>query len=129
MPTTTEKTMAEKILLSEKVVYTPFAIPGATNDKLFAKVLNVDLTDGPVVAELKMDAGAFIPQHFHEKTEEQIYVLEGTFTNNGIDYPPGTFFSVRKGEHHGPHKTKDGCRILFIQPKEVNPTDFFIVNE
>lgn len=116
----------ENISKSNDMDYLPFPIPGATSDKLFAKILNSDTTYGPVFAELKLEAGAFIPAYIHHKTEEQHYVLEGDFINDGITYEAGAFFCHDKGQVHGPHSSKNGCRLLFIQPNEVDPTDFEI---
>jgi quercetin dioxygenase-like cupin family protein len=116
----------ENIIQSAEMGYIPFPIPGATSDKLFAKILNLQIQYGPVVAELKMEPGAFIPAHIHHKTAEQLYVLEGEFINAGVKYGPGAFFSHDPGQVHGPHATETGCRLIFIQPKEVDPTDFEI---
>lgn len=117
----------ENITISNEVAYTAFPIPGATVDKLFVKLLNLDISYGPVFAELKMEPGAFIPAHIHHATAEQHYVLEGDFINDGITYGAGAFFCHDPGQKHGPHSTKTGCRLLFIQPKEVDPSDFEIV--
>ncbi|WP_309640257.1 cupin domain-containing protein [Flavobacterium sp.] len=118
----------ENITKSNELDYMPFQIPGATSEKLFVKLLNLDTQYGPVFAELKMEAGAYIPAHIHHKTEEQHYVLEGDFINDGITYEAGAFFSHDIGQVHGPHSTKNGCRILFIQPNQVDPTDFEIAD-
>ena len=48
-----------KITHSEEMKYTPFSIPGANSDKLFAKILNSNTRYRPVLTELKMKAGAF----------------------------------------------------------------------
>lgn len=116
--------MPEIILVPQDQTVIPFPIPVATPDKLSAALLNVDLMLGPIVAELHMAPGARIPQHRHFRTEEQFYVLEGVFINNGLEYGPGTVFSVKNGESHGPHETNTGCRLLFIQNKAVDPSDF-----
>ena len=65
----------ENITKSNEMEYMPFPIPGATGDKLFAKLLNVDTKYGPVFAELKMEAGAFIPAHIHHKQRNYAPVL------------------------------------------------------
>lgn len=116
----------ENILKSSEMDYVPFPIPGATVEKLSAKIFNVDTKYGPVFVELKMAPGAFIPAHIHHKTAEQHFVLEGDFINDGISYGPGAFFSHDADQVHGPHETKNGCRLLFTQPKEVDPSDFEI---
>lgn len=104
----------------------PFPIPGATADKLFVQLLNQNLAFGPVFAILEMKPGAYIPAHIHHATAEQHYVLEGDFVNDGITYGPGAFFSHDKGQKHGPHSTQNGCKLIFIQPAEVDPSDFEI---
>lgn len=116
----------ENIIKSTELGYSPFPIPGATADKLFAKLLNLDTRYGPVFAILRMEAGAYIPAHVHHKTEEQLFVLEGDFINDGVAYEVGAFFSHDKGQVHGPHSTENGCTLIFIQPNEVDPTDFHI---
>jgi quercetin dioxygenase-like cupin family protein len=118
----------ENIIISTESPSIPFPIPGATADKLFAQILNQDLTFGPVFAILEMKPGAHIPAHIHHATEEQHYVLEGDFINDGIAYGPGAFFSHDKGQRHGPHSTENGCKLIFIQPHEVDPSDFEIAN-
>lgn len=119
----------ENITKPTESAWIPFPIPGATSDKLFAKLLNLDIKYGPVFAVLKIEAGGYIPAHIHHKTEEQHYVLEGDFINDGITYGPGAFFAHDKGQVHGPHSSKNGCTLIFIQPKEVDPTDFEIAKK
>lgn len=117
----------ENIVKLSELDYSPFPIPGATADKLSVKLLNLDTKYGPVFAELKLEPGAYIPAHIHHRTAEQHFVLEGDFIDNGVSYGPGTFFCHNPGQKHGPHASKTGCRVLFIQPVEVDPTDFEIV--
>lgn len=105
--------------------YADFPIPGHTG-KLDAAFLNRDVAAGPVVAAMKMAPGARIPAHHHQRASETFYVLDGDFVNAGIAYGPGAFFAVRPGDVHGPHETRGGCTLLFMQSTEVDPTDFFI---
>ncbi len=116
----------EKITDTAQLPFLPFPIPGATVDKLFAQVLNQDLSFGPVFAILELQPGAYIPAHIHHRTAEQTYVLEGDFINDGISYGPGTFFCHDIGQKHGPHTTLNGCKVIFTQPVEVDPSDFEI---
>ena len=105
--------------------WAPFPIPGAT-DGLTAAILNRDPALGPTMVALRMPAGARIPAHYHERTVETFIVLDGEFINAGIGYPPGTFFAIAPGDVHGPHETRDGCTIAFVQTVEVDPSDFHI---
>jgi quercetin dioxygenase-like cupin family protein len=116
---------ATTIVQSENYSWILFPIPGATGD-LQAVLLNTDVTQGPVTAILKMPAGSRIPAHYHKKSTESFYVLEGDFINKGTEYGAGAFFAVKPLDIHGPHETKNGCTIMFLQSTEVDPEDFFI---
>lgn len=105
----------------------PFDIPEATTGGFTAKLLNTDTNNGPVTASMTMAPGSHIPRHYHSGAEEIFYVLEGDFINEGISYGPGAFFAVARGEHHGPHDSQHGCRVLFMQTALVGPDDFHVV--
>jgi len=117
---------ASSTILGDEYAWTAFPIPGATGG-LTAALLNADPALGPVVAALRLAPGARIPAHRHHRTTESFLVLDGEFINAGEAYGPGAFFAVRTGEVHGPHETRAGCTILFMQAAQVDPTDFEIV--
>lgn len=112
-------------LIPAGYAWADFPIPGHTGD-LRAAVLNRDLALGPVMAAMRMAPGSRIPAHYYERTAEAFLVLEGQFVNAGETYGPGAFFAIRPGDVHGPHETPSGCTLLFVQPVEVDPTDFHI---
>lgn len=76
------------------------------------KVLNSDQSLGPAVALLRMEPGAEIARHMHQRTTETSYVLEGDFINEGVSYHQGTEYNVKPNTVHGPHTTKNGCSVL-----------------
>ena len=115
---------ASAILRSTEYAWMDLPVPGHTGE-LTAAVLNRDLRLGPFMAEMRMAPGSRIPAHYHERTTEAFLVLEGEFINAGLTYGPGTFFAVAVGDVHGPHETETGCTLLFVQPVEVDPTDFY----
>jgi quercetin dioxygenase-like cupin family protein len=45
---------------------------------------------------------------------EALYVVEGDFTNEGKQYQAGTSLHFKAGNAHGPHATKNGCRLLVL---------------
>lgn len=116
---------ASSVVATQDAPWMPFPIPGASGD-ISAALLNLDLTQGPVVAAMKMAPGARIPEHFHKTSTETIYVVEGEFVNHGKSYAPGDFLAIRPGDLHGPHEAPRGCTILFMQSTQVDPSDFFI---
>jgi ChrR Cupin-like domain len=107
----------------------PFPIPGATEGALTAMFLNQDLASGPIVAVMRMAPGSQIPEHYHQRTAEMVYVLEGDFVNNGVTYGAGTSFAHAPTVQHGPHGTVNGCTVMFMQGVQVDPSDFFIVKD
>ena len=102
-----------------------FPIPGATG-QLTATILNRDAALGPTMVTLRMAPGAHIPAHYHKQTVETFVVTGGEFINAGVTYGPGAFFAIAPGDVHGPHDTVVGCELVFVQTKEVDPSDFFV---
>lgn len=105
----------------------PVPIPGLKG-VVTAKVVNADYAVGPALFLFTFEPGAWIPAHRHAVATETFLILDGEFIDDGITYPPGTFFVVKPGTVHGPHSTTSGCRLLVIQTTAVDPTDFEIVN-
>jgi anti-sigma factor ChrR (cupin superfamily) len=58
--------------------------------------------------------------HSHPLGEE-IFVLDGTFSDNYGDYPQGTYLRNPPGSSHAPF-SKDGC-ILFVKLNQFEPDD------
>ena len=77
-------------------------------------VRNANYTLGPVMLHIGMKAGAVIPAHLHKGMAEALYVVEGDFNNEGKQYPAGTSLHFKAGKEHGPHTTKNGCRLLVL---------------
>lgn len=65
---------------------------------------------GHATSIVRYDAGASFSAHDHPLGEE-IFVLEGIFSDESGDYPAGTYFRNPEGFRHAPF-SKDGCTIL-----------------
>jgi anti-sigma factor ChrR (cupin superfamily) len=65
-------------------------------------------------------AGAHFEQHVHEGGEE-IFVLQGVFSDEHGDYPAGTYLRHPPGSSHAPF-SRDGC-ILFVKLWQFAPDD------
>ena len=63
-------------------------------------VRNADYTLGPVMLHVLM--------------KPALYVVEGDFTNEGKQYKAGSSLHFKAGNVHGPHTTKNGCRLLIL---------------
>jgi quercetin dioxygenase-like cupin family protein len=97
-------------------------------------VRNANYTLGPVMLHIAMKPGALIPAHLHNGMAEALYVVEGDFTNEGKQYPAGTSLHFKAGKAHGPHATKNGCKLLVLWTERTSHesadlSDFKIVDK
>lgn len=80
--------------------------------------------DGAEVARatsvVRYDAGAQFPNHSHDLGEE-IFVLEGTLSDEHGHYGPGTYLKNPPGTSHAPGSA-DGC-TLFVKLRHLAPHD------
>jgi anti-sigma factor ChrR (cupin superfamily) len=75
---------------------------------------------GHTTSFVKFEAGAFFPPHRHPNGEE-IYVLEGVFSDENGDYPAGSYIRNPPGSQHKPF-TRDGC-TLFVKLDQFSAGD------
>lgn len=76
--------------------------------------------DGPaeagiVTSVVRYDAGSEFPTHHHPGGEE-IFVIDGMFSDEHGDYPAGTYLLNPDGTSHAPF-SKDGC-TLFVKLRQ-----------
>lgn len=67
---------------------------------------------GHTTSFVKFEADSFFPAHQHPHGEE-IYVLDGIFSDEYGDYPAGTYIRNPPGSSHKPF-TREGC-TLFVK--------------
>ena len=65
-------------------------------------------------------AGSSFARHEHAKGEEFL-VLDGVFSDDDGDYPPGLYVRNPPGSGHSPY-SKEGCRIL-VKLRQFDPGD------
>ena len=97
-------------------------------------VRNADYSLGPVMLHIVMKPNAVIPAHVHKKMAEALYVAEGDFTNEGKQYQAGTSLHFKAGKAHGPHSTKNGCKLLVLWTERTSKeaadlSDFIIAQK
>jgi hypothetical protein len=97
-------------------------------------VRNANYTLGPVMLHLVMKPGAVVPRHLHKGMAEALYVVEGDFTNEGKQYQAGTSLHFKAGNLHGPHATKNGCKLLILWTERTSKqtadlSDFVVATE
>lgn len=79
---------------------------------------------GHTTSFVKFEPGSFFPPHQHPQGEE-IYVLEGVFSDERGDYPAGTYIRNPPGSSHQPF-TKQGC-TLFVKLEQFQKDDLLSV--
>jgi len=102
----------------EAVIQIPGAEPA---DGVMAHLINADPSRGLVASIIHIKAGTTIPAHHHEGFAEAHYILEGDLTNDGAEFGPGGFITHAAGVVHGPHSSRNGCRVLTIQSGHPGP--------
>ncbi|MGV6826916.1 MAG: cupin domain-containing protein [bacterium] len=75
---------------------------------------------GRTTSLVKFAPGASFAPHTHPLGEE-IYVLEGVFSDENGDYPAGTYIRNPPGSRHKPF-TREGC-TLFVKLDQFHPDD------
>ncbi len=79
-----------------------------------------DAESGPTTSIVEYIAGAAFLSHSHPLGEE-IFVLEGIFSDENGDYPAGTYIRNPPGTSHAPFSIK-GCKI-FIKLNQMDLKD------
>lgn len=79
-----------------------------------------DAEHGHATSVVRYDAGSDFACHQHPLGEE-IFVLEGLFSDNHGDYPAGTYLRNPDGSSHAPFSEK-GC-TLFVKLYQMDPND------
>lgn len=75
---------------------------------------------GLVTSIVKYEAGSRFSQHSHPLGEE-IFVLEGVFSDEDGDYPAGTYIRNPPGSKHSPF-SEQGC-TLFVKLNQFDKSD------
>lgn len=76
---------------------------------------------GHATSVVRYEPGAAFKSHPHPMGEE-IFVLEGVFSDETGDYPAGTYLRNPPGSSHAPF-SKEGC-LLFVKLHQFHPQDF-----
>ena len=88
-------------------------LPGAEPpDGVMAHLINIDPARGLIASSIHLKPGTTIPAHQHGAFAEARYVLEGDLVNDGVEFGPGGYVTHPPGVVHGPHSSKQGCRVL-----------------
>ncbi|MGI1670548.1 MAG: cupin domain-containing protein [Neptuniibacter sp.] len=79
-----------------------------------------DKESGHATSIVRYAAGSSFSEHFHPKGEE-IFVLEGVFSDETGDYPAGSYIRNPPGSSHAPF-SKEGC-VIFVKLEQFSPDD------
>lgn len=75
---------------------------------------------GHTTSFVKFEPGSFFPEHKHPQGEE-LYVLDGVFSDENGDYPAGSYIRNPPGSFHKPF-TREGC-TLFVKLDQFQAED------
>ena len=110
--------------LAERVVIDTNALPWqpSPSPSVWRKRLYLDGPQeaGVVTSIVRYDADSAFPVHDHPGGEE-IYVLDGTFSDEHGDYPAGSYLLNPEGFCHAPF-SKNGC-VIFVKLRQYAGRD------
>jgi len=109
--------------LSERVVINLHQIEwqGSPADGVLRKPLEKEFSEhGRTTSLVKFLPGSSFPEHSHPLGEE-IFVLEGVFSDEQGDYPAGTYIRNPPNSKHAP-SSKQGC-VLFVKLDQFDSMD------
>jgi anti-sigma factor ChrR (cupin superfamily) len=101
--------------LSERVVIDTHALEWVASPSpgVWRRMLEREAAEsGRTTSIVRYDAGASFPPHSHPMGEE-VFVLDGTFSDEHGNYPVGTYILNPPGSSHRPF-SKNGC-ALFVK--------------
>ena len=73
---------------------------------------------------VRYEPNAIFDVHTHDAGEE-IFVLDGVFSDEGGDHPAGTYIRNPPDSKHTPY-SKEGC-VLFVKLRQFHPEDMSII--
>lgn len=104
-----------------KCAWQPSPMPGVERKALARE----GKEHGHATSIVRYAAGSSFKRHSHPLGEE-IFVLEGIFSDEHGDYPAGSYLRNPPGSSHAPFSL-DGCTI-FVKLQQFNPLDLSAVN-
>jgi anti-sigma factor ChrR (cupin superfamily) len=106
--------------LSQRVVINTRALPWTPSPSLSVWRKRLHRVgpgeSGQVTSIVRYEAGATFPVHDHPEGEE-IFVLDGIFSDEHGDWPAGTWLLNPEGFRHAPF-SRDGC-LLFVKLRQA----------
>lgn len=107
----------QKVIINTNQV----AWQGSRADGVIRKPLEREAAEsGRTTSLVEFMPGASFPEHSHPQGEE-IFVLDGVFSDQYGDYPAGTYIRNPPGSKHAPH-SNPGC-LLFVKLDQFAPGD------
>ncbi len=108
----------EKVVLKSSKL-TPVSSPcDGVERTLLERNENSEYAISTTIVEFKPNS--FFSEHVHDSGEE-LFVLEGTFSDEFGDYPAGTYIRNPHNTKHSPF-SKNGCKLL-VKLRQFNPMD------
>jgi len=112
-----ENTTQFALVDTTKLEWTPSPAAGVWRKRCY---LDGSKEKGAVTSVVRYDEGSVFPTHEHPEGEE-LFVLEGVFSDAHGDHPAGTFVLNPPGSSHAP-RSEDGCK-LFVRLRQYDGTE------
>ena len=92
--------------------------PAAGVSRIFLDRIGAEVARATSI--VRYEPNAFFDAHTHDGGEE-IFVLDGIFSDEGGDHPAGTYIRNPPNSKHTPH-SKEGC-VLFVKLRQFDSED------
>ncbi len=106
----------QAVLKSNDLEWLPSPLPGVSRKPLARE----GRESGHATSIVRYAPGSSFSAHRHPLGEE-IFVLEGIFSDENGDYPTGSYIRNPPGSSHAPF-SRDGC-VLFVKLQQFDPRD------
>ena len=92
----------------------PGAAPGI-EQKLLSGALDEAACSGVRTRLIRFQPGAFTDAPFVHEYWEEVYLVSGDLTDDGVDFQPAAYACRPPGTPHGPFRSESGCLFFEIQ--------------
>lgn len=92
----------------------PAGYPPGIQQKIIAGALDESGRIGTRSRILRFDPGAFTTQPFEHEYWEEVFLISGTLTVNGVDFKPWTYACRPPHVRHGPFRSETGCLLFEV---------------
>jgi anti-sigma factor ChrR (cupin superfamily) len=106
----------QAVINTNELDWSPSRLAGVTRKPLAREAAE----SGHATSIVRYEPGSKFDEHTHPQGEE-IFVLEGIFSDESGDFGPGTYIRNPPGSSHSPY-SEPGC-VIFVKLQQFEPDD------